>query len=56
MGALPLDLLVSPPLLGLLGLCVGSFLNVVVHRMPLVMERQWRYPLARVMLPVAIST
>jgi leader peptidase (prepilin peptidase)/N-methyltransferase len=41
MGALPLDLLVSPPLLALLGLCVGSFLNVVVHRMPLVMERQW---------------
>jgi leader peptidase (prepilin peptidase)/N-methyltransferase len=41
MGALPLDLLLSPPLLALLGLCVGSFLNVVVHRMPLVMERQW---------------
>jgi leader peptidase (prepilin peptidase)/N-methyltransferase len=41
MGALPLDLLLSPPLLALLGLCVGSFLNVVVHRMPLMMERQW---------------
>jgi leader peptidase (prepilin peptidase) / N-methyltransferase len=41
MGALSLDLLLSPPLLALLGLCVGSFLNVVVHRMPLVMERQW---------------
>lgn len=27
---------------GLLGLCVGSFLNVVVHRLPKMMERQWR--------------
>ena len=26
----------------LLGLCVGSFLNVVIHRMPKMMERQWR--------------
>ncbi|MBK9238127.1 MAG: prepilin peptidase [Rhodoferax sp.] len=27
---------------GLLGLAVGSFLNVVVHRLPKVMERQWQ--------------
>jgi leader peptidase (prepilin peptidase)/N-methyltransferase len=27
---------------GLLGLCVGSFLNVVVHRLPKMMEAQWR--------------
>lgn len=27
---------------GLLGLCVGSFLNVVIHRLPLMMEAQWR--------------
>jgi len=27
---------------GLLGLCVGSFLNVAVHRLPKMMERQWR--------------
>lgn len=27
---------------GLLGLCVGSFLNVVIHRLPKMMERQWR--------------
>jgi len=26
----------------LLGLCVGSFLNVVVHRLPLMLERDWR--------------
>jgi leader peptidase (prepilin peptidase)/N-methyltransferase len=35
------DLLLSPWLLGLLGLMVGSFLNVVVHRLPLMQERQW---------------
>ena len=27
---------------GLLGLCVGSFLNVVIHRIPLMMSREWR--------------
>lgn len=26
----------------LLGLLIGSFLNVVIHRLPLVLERQWR--------------
>ena len=26
---------------GLFGLLVGSFLNVVIHRLPLMMERQW---------------
>ncbi len=27
--------------LGLVGLCIGSFLNVVAHRLPRMMERQW---------------
>ncbi len=38
---LPLDLLLSPLALALIGLCVGSFLNVVIHRLPLMLERQW---------------
>ena len=36
----------NPPVLlvltGLLGLLVGSFLNVVIHRVPKMMEREWR--------------
>jgi leader peptidase (prepilin peptidase) / N-methyltransferase len=27
---------------GLTGLLVGSFLNVVIHRLPIIMEREWR--------------
>ena len=30
-----------PAVAGLLGLCVGSFLNVVIHRLPKMMEREW---------------
>ena len=41
LAGLPLDLLLSPWALALLGLAVGSFLNVVAHRMPLMLERQW---------------
>jgi len=29
-------------LVGVLGLTVGSFLNVVIHRLPKIMERSWR--------------
>ncbi|HEY1392065.1 MAG TPA: A24 family peptidase [Methylibium sp.] len=37
-----LGALLSWPALGLIGLCIGSFLNVVIHRLPLMLERQWR--------------
>lgn len=30
------------PLAGVLGLIVGSFLNVVIHRLPLMLQREWR--------------
>ncbi len=43
---LPAPLAASPEVLalaaGLLGLVVGSFLNVVIHRLPRMMEREWR--------------
>ncbi len=42
MDAQSLQGLLTPPALVLLGLCIGSFLNVVIHRMPLILERQWR--------------
>lgn len=32
----------SPWGLALIGLCVGSFVNVVVRRLPLILERRWR--------------
>jgi len=41
LDSLPLELLLSPAVLAVLGLVVGSFLNVVVHRVPLMLERQW---------------
>jgi leader peptidase (prepilin peptidase)/N-methyltransferase len=34
--------LLSIPVLALLGLCIGSFLNVVIHRLPKMLEREWR--------------
>lgn len=34
---------------GLLGLIVGSFLNVVIYRLPLMMERAWRLQCAELM-------
>ena len=41
LDGLPLELLLSPWALAVLGLIVGSFLNVVVHRLPTMLERQW---------------
>ena len=42
-----IDALQSDPttwilVIGLLGLIVGSFLNVVIHRLPIMMHREWR--------------
>lgn len=34
--------LLSPAAMGVFGLCIGSFLNVVIHRLPPMLERQWR--------------
>jgi leader peptidase (prepilin peptidase) / N-methyltransferase len=42
MDAQFLQALLTPPALALFGLCIGSFLNVVIHRMPLMLERSWR--------------
>ena len=33
--------LLSPAALGVLGLLIGSFLNVVIHRKPVLLERGW---------------
>ncbi len=38
---LPESIFTLALLAGLLGLCVGSFLNVVIHRLPQMMEREW---------------
>jgi leader peptidase (prepilin peptidase)/N-methyltransferase len=52
------DLLAASPaafslLLGALGLLVGSFLNVVIHRLPLMMEREWRRDCVALLQPDA---
>lgn len=36
------QVLLSPWALGLFGLCIGSFLNVLIHRLPVMMERAWK--------------
>jgi leader peptidase (prepilin peptidase) / N-methyltransferase len=54
------EVLLSPVALALFGLCIGSFLNVVVHRLPLILERGWKLESAdllgvKVDVPAAIS-
>lgn len=41
MGELPVELLLSPWVMAVIGLAVGSFLNVVIYRLPVILERQW---------------
>jgi len=47
----------NPPVVlifaGLLGLLIGSFLNVVIHRVPVMMEREWRSQCAEMLDPEA---
>lgn len=38
---MPWELALSPWALGVIGLVFGSFLNVVIHRLPLMLERGW---------------
>lgn len=35
------NLLVFLSIIGALGISVGSFLNVVIYRLPIMLERQW---------------
>jgi leader peptidase (prepilin peptidase) / N-methyltransferase len=56
-----MSLLASSPgfLIGaclVLGLVVGSFLNVVIHRVPIMMERQWREQCAELERPDHAAT
>lgn len=42
-----LDYLIQTPMalyltVGVLSLCIGSFLNVVIYRTPKMMEQEWR--------------
>ncbi|WP_374489930.1 A24 family peptidase [Zoogloea sp.] len=49
------DAIVFIPLCVLLGLFVGSFLNVVIHRLPLMLEADWRTQAAELLNPAPAS-
>ncbi len=36
------EVMLTPWALALLGLCIGSFLNVVIHRLPQMLDRSWK--------------
>jgi len=42
MAAIAVAPLVAASIGGLIGLCIGSFLNVVIHRLPKMLDRGWR--------------
>jgi leader peptidase (prepilin peptidase)/N-methyltransferase len=53
----------SIPVLAVLGLCIGSFLNVVIHRLPMMLERSWKLESAEMLglqadvpPPITLST
>ena len=48
--------LLSPAAMGLLGLMIGSFLNVVIHRKPIMLEREWLDDAARYLQDDAAMT
>ena len=59
----PNEILFSPWVLAVLGLCIGSFLNVVIHRLPLMLERDWKQESAELLgleptptTPLTLST
>ena len=37
----PIDPVVATVVAAVAGLCIGSFLNVVIHRLPKMLERGW---------------
>ncbi|MFT3858132.1 MAG: prepilin peptidase [Aquabacterium sp.] len=49
------EIVLTPWGLAVLGLCIGSFLNVVIHRMPKMLEQQWQAD-ARAMLELPEAT
>jgi leader peptidase (prepilin peptidase) / N-methyltransferase len=44
-----LEVLLSTPMMAIFGLCIGSFLNVVIHRVPLILERDWKHDSAELL-------
>lgn len=41
--------------MSLLGLCIGSFLNVVIHRTPLMMQQQWQNECQMLLHPETVT-